>query len=269
MLKQDLGQLEKHLYTFSPPSLPVSIDDVNIVVQSGKEEDRAATRKALRDTYEVVKGYLRRYNLDYVLPREVRVSGELDGQPYTLYTSEGVYTLPFLPQALGAYSEYDKDDEDVLLLHRAYLEGGSDVKKYIDAYKKAAEICRKVAENPLEAYRARLEATELYRGYRRALASIEEGDTEAILAHELGHVILVSLGIFSPLDQMMREYKGDPTAEAHVITEEGLNSLFTEQILGRETVGENHPYYKPKKLVESVLLEKYGTTDVGKLIRYA
>src|SRR4030067_2048052 len=100
MLKQDLGQLEKHLYTFSPPSLPVSIDDVNIVVQSGKEEDEAATRKALRDTYEVVKGYLRRYNLDYVLPREVRVSGELDGQPYTLYTSEGVYTLPFLPPAL-------------------------------------------------------------------------------------------------------------------------------------------------------------------------
>ncbi|PIV69338.1 MAG: hypothetical protein COS07_01110, partial [Candidatus Aenigmarchaeota archaeon CG01_land_8_20_14_3_00_37_9] len=60
--------------------------------------------------------------------------------------------------------------------------------------------------------------------------------------------------------------EGDPTAQAHVVTEEGLDTLFTEQILGREVVKEDHPYYKPKKFVRGILLENYGTEDVGKLV---
>jgi len=260
-----LIQLQKELFE-AKLNLPTEIENIKVIVQSGRKEDEQAIREALQRTYEIVRNYLQRYGLKYVLPREVRVSGELDGPSQMLYTSKGVFELPFLPQALGAYTEHRGDDQDVLYLHRAYLEGGTDVQRYTEAYEKASRLCKEISENPSESYRTRVDAAKLYQSYRRVLASIKDTKTEEILTHELGHSILVALGIFSPLDQILREQEGDPTAQAHVVTEEGLDTLFTEQILGREVVKEDHPYYKPKKFVRGILLENYGTEDVGKLV---
>ena len=262
-MSQQLDQLEEELYE-TGLDLPTSVEDVEIVTKSGREEDEEATREALRNAYETIREYLGRYGIKYVLPRKLIVSDIFDGPPQKLYTTRGIVNLPALSGIMGAYLEHQ--DQDILYLNKAYLEGGTDVEECIGDYRRAAEICREIAEDENEYYGARLEATKLYRGYRSALVSIQGWSTEDIIIHELTHAILVALGIFSPLDEITRRQQGDPTARVHTYVEEGTVVLADEQITGKEIIKEGHDYYEPKIFMRQLYLEKYGTDDVGKII---